>query len=91
MATSQAEDWQVTCAACGTVSVAQLWGLIDALERPDLLDRVRARTLRTHQCDTCNHTSQLPDVFLLLYRGPDHNLMFTSTDRQTMAYQEWTA
>lgn len=69
----------LTCADCKQDSNAEIWLVVDAEERPDLLDRIRAGTLHTFPCPHCRSTGEV-DAPLLLYRpGADPTLIFCPT------------
>lgn len=58
---------QLTCHACQKPFTVDLWLIIDALERPDLVERVRTDELHSLTCPHCGDQGQL-DAPLLLYR-----------------------
>jgi hypothetical protein len=89
---SLSEPLNLTCAQCGRALAFELWLIVDAGERPDLLARARAGDLHTVTCPTCGPQGAI-DAPLLLYL-PDHNpatgqppLIF-SPAQQTSAEQD---
>lgn len=68
---SLSEPLDFTCGQCGRALSFELWLIIDAGERPDLLDRARAGELHTVACPECGPQGEV-DAPLLLYL-PDYN------------------
>ncbi|HAJ37425.1 MAG TPA: hypothetical protein DCL15_17280, partial [Chloroflexi bacterium] len=68
---SLSETLDFTCGQCGRALPFELWLIVDAGERPDLLDRARAGALHTVSCPVCGPQGEV-DAPLLLYL-PDHN------------------
>ena len=60
----------LSCPACGRSFTADMWLVVDASERPDLLDRIQAGTLHDLLCPHCGYLWQA-DAPLLLYRPGD--------------------
>ena len=67
MAHSLAHNSSLTCPDCGLAFDADIWLVVDADERPDLLERIRAGTLHIFTCPDCGSTGEV-DAPLLLYR-----------------------
>lgn len=89
---SLSETLDLTCGRCGRALAFDLWLIVDAGERPDLLDRARAGALHTVACPVCGPQGEV-DAPLLLYL-PNHNpatgqppLIF-SPAQQTSAEQD---
>ena len=59
----------LTCPQCGRAFSAEVWLIVDTVERPDLLARIRDGTLHTFPCPGCGHEEQV-DAPLLLYTPP---------------------
>ncbi|MBO9392267.1 CpXC domain-containing protein, partial [Caldilinea sp.] len=57
---------ELTCSRCHRTFAAEVWLIVDAAGRPDLLARIRAGTLHTFTCPGCGHEEQV-DAPLLLY------------------------
>ncbi len=66
MAHSYAETVTLACPQCGRQFSADLWLIVDAGERPDLLERVREGALHTFTCPGCGQAVGA-DAPLLLY------------------------
>jgi len=49
----------LTCPQCGRAFSAEVWLIVDADERPDLLARIRAGTLHDVTCPHCGHQGQV--------------------------------
>ncbi|HWQ13011.1 MAG TPA: CpXC domain-containing protein [Roseiflexaceae bacterium] len=65
MAISHSEIAALTCPSCGARFDAAVWTLVDAAERPDLMDALRAGTLNAVPCPRCGRTSQAGTPLLL--------------------------
>ena len=63
---SYAQPASVTCRRCGEAFSVDLWLIVDAGERPDLLERVREGALHVFSCPRCGQTVEA-DAPLLLY------------------------
>ncbi|MGQ9928664.1 MAG: CpXC domain-containing protein, partial [Chloroflexaceae bacterium] len=70
MSPSLSQTASLTCPQCGQEFQAEIWLIVDAAERPDLLERVKRGTLHTLTCPHCGHRGQV-DAPLLLYLPPD--------------------
>ena len=68
---SLSEPLDLTCGQCGRALAFELWLIVDAGERPDLLARARASDLHTVTCPICGPQGEV-DAPLLLYL-PDYN------------------
>mgnify|MGYP001435523444 CR=1 FL=1 len=89
---STAQTAELTCPQCGRAFAAEIWLIVDAGERPDLLARARAGDLHAVTCPTCGPQGML-DAPLLIYQ-PNHDpatgqppLIF-SPAQQTSAEQD---
>ncbi len=60
------ETAELDCPRCGTRIRAELWLIVDAAERPDLLEQVRQGRLHELTCPNCGPVGQA-DAPLLLY------------------------
>jgi hypothetical protein len=83
MSVSFAQEADLLCPRCGQSFRADVWLIVDAAERPDLLERVRAGTLHTLSCPHCGHEGGI-DVPVLIFRpyptpgrGEDFPLLFS--------------
>ena len=56
----------LTCPQCGQTFSAEIWLIVDAEERPDLAERIRAGTLHALTCPHCGYQGQV-DAPLLVY------------------------
>ncbi|HIP70451.1 MAG TPA: hypothetical protein EYH05_03540 [Anaerolineae bacterium] len=70
MAHSLAQNRSVACPNCEQMVEAEIWLVIDAVERPDLLADIRNGTLRIMVCSQCGFSGEV-DGPLLLYRPED--------------------
>jgi hypothetical protein len=82
MDVSFSQHTDVTCPTCGTKFTAEVWLIVDVGGRPDLLERMRARTLHDITCP--NGHSHTVDAPLLVYRpGKDPPVLFSPARRTT--------
>lgn len=82
MTISFAQHVTLRCRECGTSYHADVWLIIAADERPDLLERVRIGTLHTLTCPNGHENSF--DAPLLIYRPHgDPPLLFSATTQTT--------
>ncbi|MDQ7030293.1 MAG: CpXC domain-containing protein [Ardenticatenia bacterium] len=70
MPVSHAEQATLTCPQCGHEFTADIWLIVDAAERPDLIERIRDGTLHRITCPRCGHAWGL-DAPLLLFTPPE--------------------
>jgi CHAT domain-containing protein len=87
MTHSLAQEVSVTCADCGKLFTAQVWLIVDAVERPDLLEKARQGTLHVATCPHCDHEGEI-DSPLLLYRPDEDPSLLFSPARQTSVEQD---
>lgn len=85
--TSYAQTTQLTCTQCGRDFTAQVWLILDAAERPDLVQRAREGTLHDAPCSHCGHQGQV-DAPLLIYRPDAEPRLIFSSAQQTTAEQD---
>ncbi|MFZ0133457.1 MAG: CpXC domain-containing protein [Desulfobacterales bacterium] len=64
----------LSCPRCQRPAAIKVWLIVDASERPDLVDRIRDGSLRLLRCDHCGHEKKL-DAPLLLH-DPDRRRVF---------------
>ncbi len=69
MPTSFQQTQQLTCPRCGQSFQAAIWLIVDAAERPDLLEKIQAGTLHQVVCPHCQFQGEV-DAPLLLYNPP---------------------
>ena len=65
---SYVQSAPVTCPTCGRAFTFDVWLIVDAAERPDLMKRIRRGTLHTVACPNCGQPAGEADRPLLLYR-----------------------
>lgn len=85
MAHSIAESVQLSCPRCGVVFAGEIWLVIDASERPDLLDLIGNGTIHDFACPK-GHLSTIDAPLLLYQPGIERPLAFF---RPTTHTQEW--
>ncbi len=85
MTYSFSQTTSLTCPDCGQSFTADIWLVVDASERPDLLKSIQAGALHDLPCPHCGHNGQV-DAPLLLYRPGDMPpLVFSPAQRTTEA------
>jgi hypothetical protein len=80
MPVSWAADVDVTCPNCGRSFARKVWLIVDAAERPELLEKIAAGSFNIVTCN-CGHTESLlaplvvelrrEDIPLLVFPQPD--------------------
>ena len=89
MPNSKVQESDYTCYACGEITSVQSWFIIDASERPDLIEKVKDETIWEVMCASCGEAiySDLP---LLLYFPEDEpRFLFSSRMRDGSGYPEF--
>ncbi len=87
MANSFAESITLTCAGCGQEFEAEFWLIVDAAERPDLVERIRAGSLHDLACPHCGDAGHI-DAPLLLYRPDGEPAVLFSPAERTSAEED---
>lgn len=90
---SFSQTTELDCPRCGKRFRAELWLIVDAAERPDLLKQVRQ--VRPHKltCPNCGHSFSADQPLLLYFpplplgEGPGVRVLF-SPAQQTTAEQD---
>ena len=83
---SHAEIAELTCPECGRDFRVEVWLIVDAAERPDLLARIEQDTLHDLPCPHCGNAGQV-DAPLLLYLPGEASALIFSPTRDTNAEQ----
>jgi tetratricopeptide (TPR) repeat protein len=73
----------LTCPQCGRAFSAEVWLIVDADERPDMAERIRAGTLHDVTCPHCGHQGQVDAPLLLLRPGATPPLLFSPAQGTT--------
>ena len=68
---SFAQELTLTCPQCGKPFVAQVWLIVDSVEQPDLLERVRAGDLHDLPCPHCGNQGRVDAPLLVYLPGND--------------------
>ncbi|MCB9137703.1 MAG: tetratricopeptide repeat protein [Caldilineaceae bacterium] len=83
MDASFSQNAQLTCPNCRRAFDAEIWLIVDAGARPDLMERIRAGALHDIPCPHCGEAGQI-DAPLLLYRpGNEPRLVFSPAQATT--------
>ena len=83
MTHSFAQEAELTCPQCGQTFSADVWLIVDAAERPDLLERARAGTLHDLPCPHCGHRGAVDVPLLILRPGQEPSLLFSPAQGTT--------
>lgn len=86
MTRSYAQVAELTCSHCGQTFSFDVWLIVDAAERPDLVEAIMAETLHTVRCPHCGTEHPL-DAPLLFHDGALETLIFAKQE-QTDAEQD---
>lgn len=78
---------ELTCPECGNTFTAEVWLIVDATERPDLLERIQDGAIHDFSCPHCGHTGTL-NAPLLIYQPSDDIVLLFSPSRSTTAEQD---
>jgi len=70
MPNSRSQESDYTCYACGETTPVRSWIIIDAAEKPDLIQRVKDGSIWEVTCSSCGESIS-PDLPLLLYFPED--------------------
>ena len=65
MPISYSQPYELVCPTCQTPFVAEAWLIVDAEERPDLVQAIRDVTLHDTRCPSCGQTGVVPAPVLL--------------------------
>ncbi len=87
MPTSLSQPADLTCPQCGHRFAAEVWLIVDAAERPDLLEKAQQGTLHEVACPNCGPIGQL-DAPLLLFRPDATPPLLFSPAQETSAEQD---
>ncbi len=70
MPNSFAQTTDLTCSKCGKSFQAEIWQIVDTVERPDLTDKIEQESIHYFTCPNCQNEMPV-DAPLLLYRLGD--------------------
>lgn len=88
MTNSYAQKGQFTCPQTNKPFKADIWLIVDAAERPDLIERIRAETLHTLTSPYTNKAVGVVDVPLLIYRPRAEPVILFSPAQQSNPTQD---
>jgi CHAT domain-containing protein/tetratricopeptide (TPR) repeat protein len=80
---SYAQTAELTCPACRQPFSADIWLIVDAAERPDLRERIRASSLHALPCPHCGHDGAVDAPLLVFRPNEDPPLMFLPMQNAT--------
>ena len=75
MAISFANPLDLTCPRCGAAFAAEVWTVVDSVERPDLVARILDGTLHNTTCPGCGQTGSVPAPLLYHNRRAERVLL----------------
>lgn len=87
MSRSFAQTIPLPCNHCGQRFMAEIWLIVDAAERPDLVKRIHAETIHSPRCSHCG-TLQALDEPLLFHDGPTQTLIFAAPEAGTDQHKQ---
>lgn len=90
MARSFAETVELTCAGCRSAFSDKIWLIVDAAERPDLVERIVDQTLHVAQCPNCG-TEQPFDAPVLFHAAAEQLLIFAAAEQSTPSKDQQVA
>jgi len=76
MPNSFSQTAKLTCPQCQSTFEAEVWLILDCVEKPELLAQAAQGNLNTILCPKCGYDGQI-DTPLLLYRTPWDRLVFS--------------
>ncbi len=82
MTISLAQPATLTCPACSAAFTADIWLIVAAAERPDLVERIRAGSAHAVTCPQCGQTHSM-DAPLLIFRPNAEPPILFSPAQQT--------
>ena len=80
MVHSYSRETQCTCPGCGQPFSCRVYVLIDAVERPDLLRRVRDDSIHSAVCPSCRGSVTVPAPILIYRPGARTPLVFSPAE-----------
>lgn len=83
MAHSHAEHPTLTCPQCGAAFAPEIWLIIDAAERPELLTRARNGSLHTFSC-IHGHVIEVDAPLILFRHDETPRLIYSPAERSTV-------
>lgn len=87
MARSFAQSVDLECVNCQQPFSAEVWLIVDGVERPDLVARIHDATLDVVHCPHCGTEHPL-DAPLLFHDAPSQTLIFASQTHSTVAQDQ---
>ena len=85
---SFAQTISLTCPQCSQPFDAQIWLIVDAAQRPDLLEMIEQETLHDLSCPHCSASARV-DASLLVHRpGQDPALIFSPAQGTTPEHDQ---
>jgi len=88
MAHSLAQTIAINCPDCGQDYDIVLWLIIDADERPDLINKIADGSLHTATCPHCGKGLTLDAPLLLFFADREPHLVFSPQERTTHEQDE---
>ena len=83
MSVSYAEQVNLTCPICIAVFKVEVWLIIAAEERPDLIKRINAGSLHRLVCSQCGQASEFDMPVLLFQPAVTPPILFSPTQEVT--------
>lgn len=90
MERSFAQPIDLTCVGCGQPFTSDIWLIVDATERPDLVARISDESIHVVTCPHCG-TPHVVEAPLLFHDGASQTLIFTPQEHRTTAESQEAA
>lgn len=90
MERSFAQPIDLTCVACGQPFSSDIWLIVDAEERPDLMARIADESIHVVNCPHCG-TPHLVEAPLLVHDSAAQTLIFSPQEHRTTAESQEAA
>lgn len=90
MERSFAQPIDLTCVACGQLFSSDIWLIVDAVERPDLMARIDDESIHVVNCPHCG-TPHLVEAPLLVHDSGAQTLIFSPQEHRTAAESQEAA
>ena len=83
---SYTQPTTVQCSACTQTATVDVWVIVDAATRPELVQDLQQGTLNTLKCPHCDQSIGIEDEPLLVYRPTEQpSLIFSPASKTAFA------
>ena len=88
MPNSYSAEIDYSCESCGKETTVQTWLIIDAAEKPDLIEQVKNETLHKLDCPGCGEPIPLDPPLLLYFLGDEPRFLYASRQQDGTGFPE---